>query len=99
MDGWPNEMHPIDSALIVKRFKFVLELTKILVGTLEHGCGDVVLVEDAYGSDEFAEVSPVFLREKVVKKSRTKSKDVDKVFPSLVTTRNLLCRIARWAVK
>jgi hypothetical protein len=47
----------------------------------------------------FAEVLPVFLREKVVKKSRAKSIDVDEVFPSLVTTRNILYRIARWAVK
>ena len=52
-----------------------------------------------YAVDEPAEIFPVFLGEDIIEKTWPQSEQVHQIFPSFVTTVNLLSWVTRWMVK
>jgi hypothetical protein len=94
-----TEVKPRNHAVIIESLVFLCELEHQLVGTLEMGDRDRALLEELDSGHKPTEVHPVVLREYIVQQCRTIAKYIYQVFPSLVPTGDLLCRISRGAIK
>jgi hypothetical protein len=60
---------------------------------------DDVLVKKSNTGHKFAIVRPINVRKDVKKNTRPKGKHIREKFPCLISTRNFLCRVTRWAIE
>ena len=94
-----HEMEPFGFSLIIKKLELEDPLEETFVGEFELLAGNPALVDDADADDQLAVVSVVYLREYPIEEAGSQTVEIEKVFPSLVATRDLFSRVTRCTVE
>lgn len=99
MDTLMAEVESLRFALIIEVFEFLNKFNQYDMSSAQLDSSDFMLMHDLNGSNKFAEVFPVFVREDTMEDSRTHGKNVHEIFPGFVTTGDFLSRVAWGTIK
>jgi hypothetical protein len=99
MEDRPAEVDAIESALVIDLFEFSDKVGHESMRSEHFFLGDLALVKDANGTDEFAEILEIRVGKNAVEKPRAQDENICEELPGFVATGNFLSRVARRSVE